>query len=240
MVPQGGFTFIVDSFPFAVYNLVMSDSTPGQLKQHQVTLNGQTGRGIKVELWPLTENDWDWLEKWNRDPDVLYYADGDAVTAYSPEKVRQIYRSVSQHAFCFLIDADGKAIGECWLQHMNLPRVLQMYPGLDCRRIDLMIGEKEYWSQGIGTVAIRLLTGYAFGNEKADIIYNPDIADYNIRSLRAFQKAGYRIVSENTQAPGAKAQKTYDLALSGDDYSQKSLVPQGGFEPPTNGLGKRV
>jgi aminoglycoside 6'-N-acetyltransferase len=199
----------------------MSDTTPPQLKQHQITLVGQTGRGIKVQLRPLTENDWDLLEKWNSDPDVLYYAEGDAITAYSPEKVRQIYRSVSQHAYCFLIEADGKAIGECWLQQMNLQRVLRMYPGLDCRRIDLMIGEKEYWSQGIGTVAIRLLTGYAFVNEKADIIYNPDIADYNIRSLKAFLKAGYRIVGETAQSSGAKAQKTYDLALKREEYLRK-------------------
>jgi aminoglycoside 6'-N-acetyltransferase len=209
------------SFSFAVYNLVMSDTTPGQLKQHQITLAGQTGRDVKVQLRPLIEHDWDFLEKWNRDPDVLYYTEGDDVTAYSPEKVRQIYRSVSQRAYCFLIEADGKAIGECWLQQMNLPRVLRMHPGLDCRRIDLMIGEKEYWSQGIGTVAIRLLTGYAFINEKADIIYNPDIADYNSRSLKAFQKAGYRIVGETAQAAGAKSQKAYDLALTRDEYLKK-------------------
>jgi aminoglycoside 6'-N-acetyltransferase len=209
------------SFSFAVYNLVMSDTTPGQLKQHQITLAGQTGRDVKVQLRPLTEHDWDFLEKWNRDPDVLYYTEGDDVTAYSPEKVRQIYRSVSQRAYCFLIEADGKAIGECWLQQMNLPRVLRMHPGLDCRRIDLMIGEKEYWSQGIGTVPIRLLTGYAFINEEADIIYNPDIADYNSRSLKAFQKAGYRIVGETAQTPGAKSQKAYDLALTRDEYLQK-------------------
>jgi hypothetical protein len=74
----------------------MSDTSPARLKQHQITLAGRTGRGIKVQLRPLTENDWDLLEKWNRDPDVLYYAEGDDVAAYSPEKVRQIYRSVSQ------------------------------------------------------------------------------------------------------------------------------------------------
>lgn len=96
-----------------------------------------------------------------------------------------------------------------------------MYPGLDCRRIDLMIGEKEYWSRGIGTVAISLLTGYAFIDENADIIYNPDIADYNIRSLRAFQNAGYRIVGETAQVPGVKAQKTYDLALTREQYLRK-------------------
>jgi hypothetical protein len=102
----------------------MSDATPGQLKQHHISLSGQTDRGLVVKLRPLTENDWSLLEKWNRDPDVRYYADGDAVAAYSPEKVRQIYRSVSQHAYSFLIEADGQAIGECWLQQMNLPRVL--------------------------------------------------------------------------------------------------------------------
>jgi len=160
----------------------MVSKTASNLKQHSVTLDGKTVRGIQVKLRPMTENDWTVLEKWNNDPEVLYYSDGDNVTSTSPEKVRHIYRSISQNAYCFMIEADGKLVGECWLQKMNLERVLKLYPGLDCRRIDLMIGEKEYWSQGIGTETIRLLTEFGFSTEKVDIIYNPDIADYNIRS----------------------------------------------------------
>ena len=88
-----------------------------ELRAHQLTL-----RGTNVLLRPLTEYDWALLLKWNNDPEVLYFAEGDDVRSYGLEQIQAIYRSVSQHAFCFVIEADGQPIGECWLQAMNLDR----------------------------------------------------------------------------------------------------------------------
>ena len=112
----------------------------GFLKQHHITLQGE-----RVTLRPMTEGDWDILLKWNSDPEVLYFSEGDDVKAYSLEQVQEIYRNTSQKAFCFTIELNGMPIGECWLQRMNLERILRRYPDLDCRRIDLMIGEKQLW-----------------------------------------------------------------------------------------------
>jgi len=47
------------------------------LRQHRVTL-----RGKRVRLRPLTEEDWDLLLKWNNDPEVLYFAEGDEVSGF--------------------------------------------------------------------------------------------------------------------------------------------------------------
>ena len=98
----------------------------------------------------MTEDDWDILLKWNSDPEVLYYSEGDNITSRNLEEVQGIYRWVSQTAFCFMIEVGGMPIGECWLQRMNLERILEKYPNADCRRIDLMIGEKAFWGQGLG------------------------------------------------------------------------------------------
>lgn len=66
--------------------------------------------------------------------------------------VHQIYGGISQNNLCFAIEVNGKTIGECWLQKMNLPQVKAMYDeNLDVRRIDMCIGEKDYWGKGIGT-----------------------------------------------------------------------------------------
>ncbi len=88
----------------------------------------------------MTEEDWEILLKWNSDPEVLYYSEGDNVIAYTLEQVQRIYRGISQNASCFIIEVDGKSVGECWLQRINLKRILEKYLRLDCRRIDLMIG----------------------------------------------------------------------------------------------------
>ena len=116
----------------------MKQDTAVILREHNVTLCGAT-----VKLRPMTENDWDILARWGSDPDVLWFSEGDDVQSYSLEDVQGIYREVSQTAFCFIIQVHGHAIGECWLQKMNLDRVLSRYPDKDCRRIDLTIGERS-------------------------------------------------------------------------------------------------
>lgn len=197
-----------------------------KLKQHKVILEGKTSQDRNIRLRPMTEDDWDILDKWNSDPEVLYFSEGDNVTAYTLEQVQEIYRSVCKNAFCFIIEVDNKPVGECWLQKMNLERVLQKYPDLDCRRIDLMIGEKQYWGQGIGTELIRLLTEFGFLKEGADIIFGCDIADYGIRSLKAFQKVGYEIVSKIKEEPGRKADYIYDVALTKEKIFEKRKKEQ--------------
>ena len=184
-----------------------------RLRGHDVTL-----RGAGIALRPMTEGDWDVLLRWNSDPEVLYFAEGDDVACRSLEEVQEIYREVSQTAFCFIAEFDGEPIGECWLQKMNLERILKKYPGRDCRRIDLTIGEKELWGQGNGTEMIRLLTRFAFEEEKADMVFGCDVADYNPRSRRAFEKNGYRIDARIEQPPGGKARYEYDLVLAREEY----------------------
>ena len=162
----------------------------------------------------MTEDDWDLLFKWNNDREVLYYAEGDNVTARSLAEVQAIYRGVSQSAYCFMAEVERRAIGECWLQQMNLPRILTRYPDADCRRIDLMIGEKDCWGRGHGTEMIRLLTRFAFEREHADFIFGCDIADDNIPSLRAFKRVGYDIDSLPQQPAADRTLRCYDLVIS--------------------------
>ncbi len=177
-----------------------------KLKTHTITLTSE-----QVTLRPMTEADWPVLLGWNSDPEVLYFSEGDDVQSYSLDEVQSIYRVVSQTALCFIIEYQGRPVGECWLQRMNLERVLKEYPGFDVRRIDLMIGEKALWGQGLGTEVIRLLTNLAFQQEGADYIIEPDIADYNVRSRRAFEKNDYRLIARHAQPAGSKAQYTVDL-----------------------------
>ena len=184
-----------------------------KLREHNITLQGK-----RIVLRLMTEADWPVLLKWNNDPEVLYFSEGDDVDAYSLEQIQMIYRHVSQTAYCFMIEFEGDPIGECWLQEMNLERILETYPGRDCRRIDLMIGEKAFWGQGLGTEVIRLLSAFAFEREKADLVFGCDIADYNPASLKAFQNVGYVVDVQREQSAGDKARFRYDLVLTQEKY----------------------
>jgi RimJ/RimL family protein N-acetyltransferase len=192
-----------------------------KLREHDVVL-----RGERVVLRPMTEGDWDTLLKWNSDAEVLYYSEGDDVASYSLEDIQGIYRGVSQSAFCFIIELDGRPIGECWLQQMNLERILRRYPERDCRRIDLMIGEKHLWGRGLGTDVIRTLTRFGFEEEAAYLIFGCGISHYNPRSLGAFQRVGYEVDARIDQPPGRKSQYDYDVVMSREGWRSKQGQPR--------------
>ena len=121
-------------------------------------------------------------------------------------------RGISRSAFCFIIEFEGRPVGECWLQEMNLERVLRRTRGLDCRRIDLEI-EKAYWGRGIGTAAIRLLVELGLEREGADAIFAMDVAGDNPRSRRAFEKAGFELYATVPQPSGGRASARHDLVI---------------------------
>ena len=117
-----------------------------------------------------------------------------------------------------MIELYGRPIGDCWLQKMNLERVKRRFPGLDVRRIDLTIGQKEWWGKGWGTRIIGLLSRFAFEECGVDILYEPEIADYNPRSRRAFEKNGFVVDQVILQREGMKAKVGYDMILTKGKY----------------------
>ena len=138
----------------------------------------------------MTEDDWAFLLKCNNDPEVMKYADHDDFKPSTLSEIQATYRWISTHAHCFIIEVEGYPIGECWLQRMNLRRIVDQFPGENLRRIDLMIGEKEPWGRGYGTETIALLVDLGFSHESADAIFGIVSAD-NVRNIRAFQECGF-------------------------------------------------
>ncbi|HPJ77005.1 MAG TPA: hypothetical protein PLS36_09215, partial [Clostridia bacterium] len=97
------------------------------IKSHDNTLYGGNGE-FNIELKPLCDEHLPYLYKWCSDLGVLYWTETDEVgEPYAKETVHDIYGGVSQNALCFLIEVNGIAIGECWLQKMNMPNVIAMY-----------------------------------------------------------------------------------------------------------------
>jgi RimJ/RimL family protein N-acetyltransferase len=157
---------------------------PNELRTHDVHLTGE-----RVTLRPLTEDDWEHLRAWQTDPEVVIWSD--EIEEPRPlEETKDIYRDVSLWAYVFMIELDGEPIGDCWLQQLNIVEVLDRFPGRDLRRIDIVIGRKDLWGQGLGSDAIRALVRFAFEHERADGVYAP-VSRNNIRSRRAFEKAGF-------------------------------------------------
>ena len=182
-----------------------------RMREHAVIL-----RDGDLVLRPMTENDWDLTLRINNDPTLGYFTEGDDWHEYTLDEVQRIYRSISRKAFMFVIEYEGHPVGECWLQQMNLARLQDRYPALDCRRIDLAIADKDRRGGGLGSRAIRLLVQFGFEQERADAIFACDVWDYNLASRRAFERAGFAVVGVAEAESGTKGRSRYDLAVFRD------------------------
>lgn len=163
----------------------------------------------RLRLRPFTEDDWHTAASWQSDLRVLWFSEGDFVEERSMAETQAICRAVSQTADMFVIEHDGVAVGDGWLQAMNLRRITAAFPGLRTSRIDLQLAY-DVWGQGLGSRAIRLLTerGFDRGDE---LVFGLDIADFNERSRRAFLHCRYVPWRRVTSPPGAKTSFVYDL-----------------------------
>ncbi|MEA4823871.1 MAG: GNAT family N-acetyltransferase [Clostridiaceae bacterium] len=161
------------------------------IKMHDVTLYG--GNQDDIVLRPLSEDDIPVLYRLNNDPDIPRWRD-DRVEPYDIKTAKDIYSSVSQNAFCFIIEVNQIPIGECRLQKINIADIVAIYDqGTDVRRINLMIVDKSNRGHGYGTQVVGMLLDFAFTGEHTDVLYCI-CDDYNIRSNRILMKYGFSLV----------------------------------------------
>lgn len=178
-------------------------------------------RDGELTLRPLTDEHLPLLYRWNGDPEVVYWSDDGNDASFDEETVRAIYGHVSKNALHFLMEWQGRPVGDCWLQKMNLPEVIAAHPsGADLRRIDAEIGEKDCWGMGIGTKMLSLLTAFAFETLQVDVLYNV-CSDYNLRSQKMQERLGFRRVLEEPNEEGNRAAFAYHYRLTRGEYFQQ-------------------
>ncbi len=145
-----------------------------------------------VTLRPMTDEDLPLLARWNEDPEVLHFTEGD-VDPYTEEETASLYASLSQTADCFILSAEGKDIGECRLQGVKSPFSPLLDSSVDCRRVDIMIGDSQFWGKTYGSRAIGLLCRFSFENTSCTHLFAKGIFDYNIRAKKAFERQGFKV-----------------------------------------------
>ena len=57
--------------------------------------------------------------------------------------------------------------------------------------VSIGIGERQYWNQGYGTDAMRVILNYAFNELSLDRV-SLNVFAYNSRAIRAYEKAGFK------------------------------------------------
>lgn len=159
-----------------------------KIKEHGIIL-GKKFDGKSLKLRSLKETDLPLLIRWNQDRELLQWVEVNKEKVLSEEEIVKLYTKASYHKLCFLIQFEEQAIGECWLADFSSSGQIKS------ARIDLIIGEKEFWNQGIGTAVISLLTEYAFDILCFDEVFGL-MRKENLRSIQAFYKCGYEFYSQ--------------------------------------------
>jgi RimJ/RimL family protein N-acetyltransferase len=155
-----------------------------------------TLKGKKIVLRVVEKNDLPSLLLWFNDPEVIQY-----LQFYLP--LTELYEekwlernSLSEKDVVFVIEAimeDGslKPIGICGLHGIEWKN----------RRatIGIAIGDKEFWSNGYGTEAIKILIEYAFNELNLQRIES-SAYDFHERSIAMQKKVGFQVEGRRRQA----------------------------------------
>ena len=83
-------------------------------------------------------------------------------------------------------------IGECRIRPMASPFSEPLKSSTDCRRIDIVLGEKDSWGKKYGSRAIGFLCRFAFENTSCTHVFACDIFDYNVAAVKAFENNGFK------------------------------------------------
>lgn len=138
--------------------------------------------GDRVELRTIEEEDLDFLQQTLNDPAVRQF-----LSDHGPingEQEREWYEESSSddESVNLLIAVDGEAAGSIGL-HSADPRNVNA-------EIGISLG-KDYWGEGYGTEASRLITDYAFQQRRVHRVV-ARVFEGNEGSHRIWQKLGFR------------------------------------------------
>lgn len=143
--------------------------------------------GKKVVLRAIRRDDLPRLWQFNNDVEVELLGGGDPPY---PQSLERLYAEFDQQAgeggrngASFTIDDGGKCIGQCALYNFN--DVNQT-----CE-IGITIGDRDYWGQGYGRDAIRVLVDYAFRLRNIRKVWLR-VNGNNERAIRAYQSVGFQ------------------------------------------------
>ncbi|MSQ40998.1 MAG: N-acetyltransferase [Dehalococcoidia bacterium] len=122
--------------------------------------------------------------------DELSRLDATAPIRMSFEEFLRFYREEmgipSPWSCRFSVDTlDGKHIGNVMFYDIDLVRKQA--------EMGIMVGDKEYWSQGYGTDAVNTLTTYVFTQTPIRLFYLHTL-EWNQRARKSFAKSGFREV----------------------------------------------
>ena len=142
-----------------------------------------------------TDSDLPLMFKWLTDDRVLAYYEGRDVR-YTMETLADQYREEIPDGFRMIFEYGHTPIGYGQAYRLS-GELFEEYGYPDSGRnvfaMDQFIGEPDCWNKGIGTAYLKLMAEYLKEEKAAErILLDPH--KNNPRAVRAYEKAGFRII----------------------------------------------
>ena len=167
-----------------------------------------------MSLRPMRPDEVELIHSWVNNPDILPYWEGKVKTL---EEIQAHYTSE------YFTDDDPYA-GRCFtIEKENTPIGMICYNRIDREHrnveFDMLIGDKKYWNQGLGSDALRAFVWYLLSSFPLNRIWLGTYS-YNQRALRAYEKVGFKregVLREDAYIDG-KFVDTVVLSLLRKEY----------------------
>ena len=142
--------------------------------------------GDRIYLRPLDMEDADAFVSWLNDTEIRQY-----LGMISPmnrlrerEYLKDLYKDEKRLNLGIVLKKKDELIGGVGLHDISLTH--------RNTEIGIVIGNKNYWSKGYGTEALKLMMGHGFDQLNIHRIFLRVISN-NARAIRAYEKAGFRM-----------------------------------------------
>lgn len=151
-----------------------------------------------IRIRSMTDSDYTIMLKWLTDDRVLEFYDGrdsnyslSSIKAHYSEKWDTIfYRVILEYKGISIGYGQIYELSDEMYKEYNYPKTSKTVFATD-----QFIGEPEYWNKGIGTKYIKTILNFPRTKHNADaVILDPH--KNNARAIRAYEKAGFKIIAE--------------------------------------------
>lgn len=140
-------------------------------------------KGENFILRSLTEEDYTRLYEWSKDEEVrYYYYKRNVFIRYNQIKERHETLNLDRNKEFMIEVENGKTIGNCSLNDID-------WINSNCE-LNILIGDKEYWSKGYGRRVIKKLIDFAFNNLNLYCVYLK-VYSFNERGIRCYENCGF-------------------------------------------------
>lgn len=143
--------------------------------------------GKKINLRAYKKEDVPFAQKFMNDPEVKGLLWPGVPFPLTLEEEEKWFEGISSHGdtYNFAIETleEKKYIGGCGINSVDRKNSIAI--------VGIFIGDKEYWSKGYGTDAMRTLVGFIFNEMNINKV-KLGVYSFNERAIKSYEKCGFK------------------------------------------------